>query len=99
MTLQMHVLTLKETGHILAAVARANSGPDPDVQALVGSDLPVVVPRNKGDLGAAVAVPVPAELLEVKALVHDPAVLAHPLAHIVDGGRVTVVPAPGAPPP
>jgi len=100
MTLQMHVLTLKETGHILAAVARANSGPDPDVAALIGTDLPVVVPRHQGDPGAAVAVPVPAELLEVKTLVYDPAVLAHPQAHIVDGGRVTRIPAPaGAPPP
>jgi hypothetical protein len=98
MTLQMHVLTLKETGHVLAAVARANSGPDPDVAALVGTDLPVIVPRKNGDPGPAVAVPVPAELLEVKTLVYDPAVLAHPQAHVVDGGRVTQVPAPAMPP-
>jgi hypothetical protein len=99
MTLQMHVLTLKETGHVLGAVARAASGPDPDVAALVGTDLPVAVPRNQGDPGPAVAIPVPADLIEVKALVYDPAVLAHPLAHILDGGRVTTVPLPGAPRP
>lgn len=98
MTLQMHVLSIKDTGHVLAAVARTNSGGDPDVSALVGSDLPVLIPRAQGDTSAAITIPVPAELLEVKALVYDPVVVAHPLAHVVDGGRITALPPPAAPP-
>jgi hypothetical protein len=98
MTLQMHVLTIKDTGHILAAVARTNSGGDPDVLALAGRDLPVVIPRAQGDTAAATLIPVPADLLEVKALVYDPVVVAHPLVHVVDGGRITALPPPALTP-
>ncbi|UZK70302.1 hypothetical protein OKW76_04455 [Sphingomonas sp. S1-29] len=95
MSLQMYVLALKKTGHILAAVAQPAGG-QPDVKALAGSDLPVLVPRANGSTATAVTTKVPAELLEVKALVYDPVVIAHPLSYVVDGSRVAALPSLGA---
>jgi hypothetical protein len=96
MIAQMHVLAIKDTGHILAAVTSANSGGDPDAPALAGKDLLVTLPRSQGDPEFSMSIPVPADLLEVKALLYDPVVVAHPLAHVVDGGRIAALPPAGA---
>jgi hypothetical protein len=92
MTAKMQVLTLKATGHILAAVARTDTGGKPDVASLAGTDLPVTLPRSQGDMSAAIAMPVPADLMEAKEVLLDAAVIAHPLAHVVDGGRIAALP-------
>jgi hypothetical protein len=88
----MHLVVLKTTGHILAAVAQTLAAGDPTVAALVGSDLPVL-----GHTPTWAALPVstlvPAELLEVRTVAYDSAVLANPQSHIVDGGRVARIPA------
>jgi hypothetical protein len=95
MTRQMHLVALKETGHILAAVAQTLAAGDPPVPALVGKDLPVMRPALTGAT-LPVSTLVPAELLEVKTVAYDSAVLASPLSHAVDGGRVARIPT-GAP--
>lgn len=95
MTLQMYVLALKKTGHVLAAVAQPAGG-EPEAKALVGANLPVLVPRNVNDPSPPVTIQVPVELLEVKALVYDPVVIAHPLSFVVDGSRVAALPPPTA---
>ena len=91
MTQQMHLVVIKETGHILAAAAQTVSAGDPTAQALVGSDLEVMMPALSGATSATSTL-VPADLLEVKTVAYDSAVLANPQAHVVDGGRVARIP-------
>jgi hypothetical protein len=91
MTLQMHLVVLKETGHILAGVAQALAAGVPSVEALAGRDLPLMM-RDPLSTTTTASTLVPAELLEVKTVAYDPKVLASPLAHVVDGGRVAEIP-------
>lgn len=95
MTQQMHLVVLAKTGHILAAVAQTIAAGDPDLAALVGTDLPVMRPALTGAT-PPISTLVPAELLEVKTVAYDAAVLAFPHFHVVDGGRVARIPPTGA---
>jgi hypothetical protein len=92
MTQQMHLLVLKETGHILAAVAQTISAEDPSPEALAGTDLPVMMPRWEGSTEGPISTLVPVPLLEVKSVAYDPAIVAEPQAYVVDEGRVAAVP-------
>ena len=91
MTRQMHLLVIKETGHIIAAAAQNVSAGDPTVNALAGTDFPVKVRPVTGATAAAQTLAA-ADLLEVKAVAFDQAVIAHPQVHVVDGGRVARIP-------
>lgn len=91
MTRQMHLILIKETGHVLGAVAQAASAGDPAVEALVGKDLAVMMPQDTGGT-LAFATLVPAELLEVKSATYDPAVVANPQSFVMDGGRIVSIP-------
>lgn len=95
MTRQMHLLVVKETGHILAAVAQNVATGDPPVEAIAGSDLPVRIRPATGATAATMTL-VPSEILEVKAVAFDQAVIADPQIHVVDGGRVAQIPPMGA---
>jgi len=98
MSQSMHIVTLKETGHILAAFAETTSSGEPDLKAVVGRDLPIWKPRQEGDVETAVVSLVPVEVLELKSVPLDSAVIANPQKHAVDGGRVVELPPWGAPP-
>jgi hypothetical protein len=91
MTQQMHLVVITETGHILAAVAETVAAGDPTVEALVGEDLEVMVAQQTGAT-SPLSTLVPADLLEVKTVAYDSAVLANPQSHVVDGGRVARIP-------
>jgi hypothetical protein len=100
MTATMHVVCLKATGHVLAAMAATTVGAAPDLAALVGTDLPLAALR--GGNNAAADVPptrtfVPQSELELKSVPYDAAVIAQPLHHAVDGGRVVILPDLAAP--
>jgi hypothetical protein len=95
MTPQMHLVVIKETGHILAGAAQAVAAGDPTPQALVGTDFPVMLPAVSGTTIALFTL-IPADLLEVKTVAYDSAVLANPQSHVVDGGRVARIPAAAA---
>ena len=88
----MHIVTIKDTGHIVAAVSQVTTAGDPDLTALVGNDLPLWQPRKSGDAHSATQSLLPAEILEVKTVPLDAAVIAAPLWHVVDGGRVVALP-------
>jgi hypothetical protein len=91
MTLQMHLVVITETGHILAAVAETVAAGDPSVQTLVGEDLEVMM-AQQGGATSPLSTLIPADLLEVKTVGYDSAVLANPQSHVVDGGRVARIP-------
>lgn len=92
MTRQMHLLVIKETGHIVAAAAQTVAAGDPPVNALAGTDIPVKIRPLVGATGTAMTL-VPADILEVKAVAFNPSVIADPQIHVVDGGRVAKIPA------
>lgn len=92
MTRQMHLLVIKETGHIVAAAAQTVAAGDPPVNALAGKDIPVKMRPATGAIGTNMTL-VPSEILEVKAVAFDPAVIADPQIHVVDGSRVARIPA------
>jgi hypothetical protein len=89
----MHIVTIAETGHIVAAVAQTSTSGDPDAMALVGRDLPIWQPRDRASADTATQSLLPVEILEVKSVPSDAAVIAHPLGYVVDGGRVVPLPA------
>lgn len=89
----MHLICLKDTGHILAAVT-ATTGGDPDLEALVGDALPVANTREDVDERRSSLIPV--DVLELKSVPLDNKVIGAPLMHVVDGGRVEKLPPPVA---
>jgi hypothetical protein len=95
MTATMHVVCLKETGHVLAALAATTEGAAPDLAALVGEDLPLASLRSTTN-GTAALVPVrtylPQSVLELKSVPLDEGVIANPLHHAIDGDRVVLLP-------
>lgn len=96
MNATMQVICLKETGHVLAAVAAATAGAAPALAALAGEDLPLAALRSTLDGTAglpAVRSYVPQAVLELKTVPFDPAVIARPMHHAVDGARVVALPA------
>lgn len=96
MSATMQVICLKETGHVLAALSTGTAGAAPALAALAGEDLPLAALRSTLDGTAgmpAVRSYVPQAALELKSVTLDPAVLARPMHHAVDGGRVVELPA------
>jgi hypothetical protein len=103
MTATMHVICLKETGHVLAALAATTEGAAPDLAALVGDDLPLASLRSTTN-GTAGLEPVrtylPQSVLELKSVPLDEGVVANPFHYAIDGDRVVRLPAiaiPGQP--
>ncbi|GGR38734.1 hypothetical protein [Streptomyces netropsis] len=71
-TVSATVLTLGHTGHVVAALTRAATGPPPAVRILAGDALPLAVPGGSG------LVLVPVELLTAQELSAPVGVLAAP---------------------
>lgn len=88
----MHLLVIKDTGHVLAALTQTVSAGEPDVETLTGTSFPVQRPRSTGSAFAPEVTRVPAEMLERKSVAFDAAVAANPQAYVVDGGRPTRLP-------
>jgi hypothetical protein len=96
MTATMHVVCLKETGHVLVALAATTQGAAPDLATLVGADLPLGSLRSTLDGSASLAPArtyLPQSVLELKSVPLDEAVIANPLHHSIDGDRVVRLPA------
>lgn len=89
MNQKMHLVCLKDTGHVLAGVA-ATTAEDPKLEALVGDALPVA--NTRVTVGKARSSLIPVDLLELKSVPFDAAVIGDPLSHVVDGGRVERLP-------
>ena len=100
MSAEMHLLVLKHTGHILAAVAPSAAPSGPSVDELIGPDLPVRSSRQTvtGLTAAIVLQPktmlVPATMIEVKTVARDFRILSAPHEYAVDGGRPVLLPPP-----
>ncbi|HFA59724.1 MAG TPA: hypothetical protein ENJ83_03435 [Rhodospirillales bacterium] len=91
----MHLVCLQETGHVLAALAAETSGDPPALEAVVGDQLHLASARSTEDGTAGLAAAttlVPVSLLELKSAPFDRRVLANPLHHAMDGGRVVQLP-------
>lgn len=86
--LTVTVVRLEHTGHVLAALTRATTGPPPAVRLLTQSAFPLAVP------GASGLVLVPAELLTTEQLGAPRDILAAPWRWYVDtGGEQAAAPA------
>ncbi|WP_406276696.1 hypothetical protein OHT93_33170 [Streptomyces sp. NBC_00191] len=86
--LTVTVVRLEHTGHVLAALTRATTGPPPAVRLLTQSAFPLAVP------GASGLVLVPAELLTTEELSAPRDILAAPWRWYVDtGGEQVATPA------
>lgn len=97
----MHLVCLKDTGHILAGLAQITSGASPEISGMVGGDFPIANQRGTDPANVthvATRTLIPADLLELKSVPFDPAVLGNPLGHAVDGGRVVKLPLTTPPP-
>lgn len=97
----MHLICLKETGHVLAALAATTAGDPPALAGVVGAQLHLASVRsteNATDGLPAATTYVPASLLELKSAPLDARVIANPLHHAVDGGRVVRLPPLAVPP-
>lgn len=89
----MAVVSLKGTGHVLAAVAAREGAPALTLEALVGAGFPLRPPRRTGANVPAVRFLLPASVLELKQTALDLRALAQPLDYAVDGGSVVMLPA------
>ncbi|MCX4585503.1 hypothetical protein [Streptomyces sp. NBC_01481] len=86
--LTVTVVRLEHTGHVLAALTRATTGPPPAVRLLTQSAFPLAVP------GASGLVLVPAEFLTTEELSAPRDILAAPWRWYVDtGGEQAATPA------
>jgi hypothetical protein len=97
----MHLICLKDTGHVLAALAATTAGDPPALARVIGEQLHLASVRsteNATDGLAAATTYVPASLLELKSVPLDARVIANPLHHAIDGGRVVRLPPLAAPP-
>ncbi len=91
----MHLICLKDTGHVLAALAATTAGDAPALADVVGEQLHLANIRsteNSTDGLTAATTHVPASLLELKSVALDARVITNPLHHAVDGGRLVRLP-------
>jgi hypothetical protein len=95
----MHLVVLESTGHVLAALSQTVAGGEPELSALVGSELPVANVRDRAQPAHATLSLLPLEVLALKTVAFDAAVVANPLRYAVDGGRVVELPPWAAAPP
>lgn len=83
MSESMTLVTLVDTGHVLAAVTQTAPGGDLEPADLVGDALPV---KRATDTGVDYTLHVPSAFLEVKTAPFDPAVVANPQKYVINGG-------------
>ncbi len=86
----MTVIYIEKTGHVVAATTRAVDTGEPELEALVGAELPLRPRREAGD--DELAVVAPAAILKAKSVALDLAVLSHPLGFVVNGGLLAALP-------
>ncbi len=93
---KMHLLVLRQTGHVLAAYCKIPGGNDPALDEICGADFTVGSVRTRGAPDTPLAVPVARDQLELRSAPRDDAVLANPRGFVADGSTAT--PIVGAPP-
>ncbi|MFZ5743999.1 MAG: hypothetical protein ACOY7T_05910 [Pseudomonadota bacterium] len=98
MAQSMHLIVLKETGHVLGALSGAAFAADPTLEDLCGEAFPVSGVRRAASPGNPGVVLVPREQLALKSVTLDPAVLAACRDYIIDGTHLTRIVPPGGVP-
>ena len=90
MSESMTVVYIEKTGHVVAALTRDVDTGAPELEAVVGAELPIRNRRESGD--GDLGVVAPSAILAVKSVALDDAVLADPQAFVVDGGLLARLP-------
>lgn len=92
MTQSMSVVFIKDTGHVVGASTQLAEAGEPDLELAVGDAFPLHNLRAETSNISALELPLPRAVLDIKSVPYDPAVLAQPQSHVVDGGFVVEIP-------
>ena len=95
MAQSMHLIVLKDTGHVLGVLSGIAFAADPKLEEICGESFPVSGVRTRAATGDPGAVMVPRELLELKTVPLDPAVIAGCREYLIAGTHLTRIAPPG----
>ena len=97
MTQTMTVIYVEHTGHVVAAATQTaavgEASPEEALAQAVGDSFPLRNLQVTGGAPEHLVLSLPAAALAAKSIAVDPAVLARPQGHVVDGNLIAAIPA------